>query len=149
MRIAFANDHAAVAMRQPLLEELAALGHEVLDLGARDESRTDYPDFARAVGDALHRGQADRGIVVCGTGVGICIAANKLRGIRCALVTDEYAAVMSRRHNDANVLALRGREFDPDLNRKLLRRWLETPFDGDERHQRRIDKIARLEELNE
>ena len=145
MKIAFGNDHAGFSMRDVLLSELKNRGHEVLDLGAQCEDSVDYPDFAKAVCEAVTSGKADFGVLCCGTGVGISIAANKIRGIRCSLVTDEFGAEMSRRHNNANVLALRGREFDAELNRKLMGIWLENGFDGGERHERRVRKISEME----
>ncbi|MCL5269485.1 MAG: ribose 5-phosphate isomerase B [bacterium] len=146
MKVAFGNDHAGLTMRQILLDELRGRGIEVIDLGARSEASVDYPDIAEKVCQAVAAGQADRGVLVCGTGVGISIAANKIDGIRCGLCIDEYSAVMSRRHNNANVIAMRGREFAPEENRRLLGIWLDTPFDGGERHERRIGKITSLEE---
>lgn len=147
MKVAFANDHGGAVMRAVLMEELRRHGAEILDCGSDTGESVDYPDFAKKACEAVTRGQADRAVLVCGTGVGISIAANKLDGIRCALCSDEFAAQMSREHNNANVLALRGRQFDPELNRRILGVWLETEFSGDERHQRRIDKIAALERL--
>jgi ribose 5-phosphate isomerase B len=147
MRIAFANDHAAVNMRQAVLEHLHKQGHEILDFGTATEESVDYPDMARQAGEAVQRGKVDLGIVMCGSGVGISISANKLRGIRCALCTDEYAAKMSRAHNDANMLALRGREIDVERNLAIVDTFLAQPFEGG-RHQRRVDKIADIENLS-
>lgn len=146
MKIAFGNDHAGFVMREPLFAELQARGHEILDLGAQSTDSVDFPDFARAACEAVARGEADRAVLVCGTGVGISIAANKVKGIRCALCHDDFDAEMSRRHNNANALALRGRNFAPEVNRRLLGIWLDTPYDDEERHTRRIGKIAALEE---
>jgi ribose 5-phosphate isomerase B len=145
MRISFANDHAALEARTILLDELARLGIEVVDRGTESAESCDYPDFAaRACRDVVE-GRADRALLVCGTGIGMSIAANKINGIRCALCTDPYAAQMSRGHNNANALALRGRQIDLELNRELLRIWLKTDFEGGPRHQRRVDKISGLE----
>lgn len=145
MKVALANDHAAIEAREAVIEELARLGIEVLDFGTPTPDRVDYPEVARQACEAVVAGKADRGIVICGTGIGISIAANKVKGIRCALCTDEYAAQMSREHNDANVIALRGREFDPIENQKIVRKWFETDFSHGERHQQRIDMISKIE----
>ena len=145
MKVAFANDHAGHCMRGVLLEELRRRGLEVLDFGADSTDSVDFPDYAERAARAVAQGQADRAVLVCGTGVGICMAANKINGIRCAMALDEFTAEMSRRHNDANVLALRGREMDPQKNRRLLGIWLDTAFSNNERHLRRIRKIHALE----
>ena len=145
LKIAFANDHAALEMRPHLLEEMRRHKVEVLDLGTDESASVDYPDFAQKACDLVVRGEADRAVLVCGTGIGISIAANKIKGIRCALCHDEFDAEMSRQHNDANALALRGRHFDPEMSRRILRVWLETPFTSDDRHDRRIGKIMALE----
>ena len=146
MKIAFGNDHAGLEMREPLLDELQQHQAEVDDLGATTSESVDYPDFARAVCEQIRLGAAQRGVLICGTGIGISIAANKIDGIRCALCHDEFDARMARLHNDANVLALRGREFDPEVNRRILAAFLETEFSGGERHQHRLDKIKQLEQ---
>ena len=146
MRIAFANDHAGASMRAVLLDELRKRGMEVLDFGSDSTQSVDYPDCAEVACQAVLDGKADRAVLVCGTGVGICIAANKIKGIRCALCFDDFSARMSREHNDANALALRAREFDPEVNRRILGLWLETAFSGGERHLNRIRKIHALED---
>lgn len=146
MKVAFGNDHAALEMREVLLDELRLRGVEVLDLGARTTDSVDYPDFARAVCARVVAGEVDYGVLICGTGIGISIAANKVDGIRCALCHDEYDAQMTREHNDANVIALRGRNFDLNLSRRILGTFLETAFSQGPRHQRRIEKIAELEQ---
>jgi ribose 5-phosphate isomerase B len=145
MKIAFANDHAGLDLREPLFDELRQRGVDILDFGTSSPDSVDYPVQARKACQAIGSGQADRAVLVCGTGIGISIAANKFSGIRCALVYDEEAARLCRLHNDANVLALRGRGADPDLSRRLLGIWLETEFSGDERHLKRIRKIQALE----
>lgn len=145
MKIAFANDHAALLMREPLLERLRQGGHAVQDLGADSEESVDYPDYARRVGQLVASGQADLGVLVCGTGIGMSIAANKVPGVRAAVCTDEYGARMARAHNNANVLALRGRRMDVEQNVDILETFLSVDFEGD-RHQRRLDKIAGMEE---
>ena len=144
MKIAFANDHAALLMRDPIIKRLEKAGHEVLDMGAQTEESVDYPDFAEKVGETVAGGTADLGILVCGTGIGMSIAANKVPGVRAAVCTDEYGARMARAHNNANVLALRGRRMDVDQNLDIVDAFVTVPFEGD-RHQRRIDKIAGIE----
>jgi ribose 5-phosphate isomerase B len=124
---------------------LTRRGIEVLDFGTAGTQSVDYPDYARLACEAVAAGQAEKAVLACGSGVGICIAANKVKGIRCALCLDEMSAEMSRLHNDANAIALRGREFDPERAARILGIWLDTPFSGDERHQRRIDKIRTME----
>ena len=147
MKIAFANDHAAVPlMRAKLVEHLEAGNDEVIDYGSDSSEPVDYPDQAAKAVKAVLNGEADRAVLVCGTGIGMSIAANKFPGIRCALCTDEYAARMAREHNDANVLALRGRQIDPEQNLRVLDAFLGAEYLGG-RHQRRLDKIARLEEM--
>lgn len=140
MKIAFGNDHAGLDQRDGLLGEIRRLGHEIVDFGTASADSVDYPDYAAAVAKAIQRGEAERGVLVCGTGVGMAIAANRFAGVRCANVTDAFAARMSRLHNDANCIALRAREQDLATNLNILAAWLETPFEGG-RHQRRVDKI--------
>jgi len=143
VKIAFSNDHAGSPMRTAVLQVLKELGHEILDFGADGQCSVDYPDYAVPALQALVRGEVDRAILICGSGIGMSIVANRLPGVRCALVTDLFAAEMSRRHNDANCLALRAREQSADLNVEIVKKWLETPFE-DERHSRRIEKIEQL-----
>ncbi len=145
MRIALGNDHAGASMRTVVLQELQNAGHQVVDFGCTVTTESvDYPDFARKVALAVTAGQADRGVLICGTGIGMSITANKFRGIRCALCTDTYAVRMTRRHNDANVLALRSREIDPETVREIVRIFLSEAYEGG-RHQNRLDKIAAIE----
>ena len=147
MKIAFANDHGGFGMRRAIFAALEKRGVQVVDFGATDETSVDYPDVARQACESIVNGRSERAILVCGSGVGISIAANKIKGIRCALCHDEYDAVMSRKHNDANALALRGREFDPEQNVRILNAWLDAQFeDAEGTHARRIDKIRSLEE---
>jgi ribose 5-phosphate isomerase B len=140
MKIAFSNDHAGANMREILLGTLRDLGHEVVDYGADGSCSVDYPDYAMPALLALARGEVERAILVCGSGVGMSITANRIPGVRCALAVDLFTAEMSRRHNDSNCLALRGREQTPELNKQIVERWLATPFEGD-RHERRIKRI--------
>lgn len=145
MKIAFANDHAGLDVREALLEELRLRNVEVLDCGTATAASVDYPDCAERACRAVVEGRAERAVLVCGTGIGISIAANKIAGIRCALVYDDETARMCRLHNDANAVAFRGRGVNPGESRRLLGLWLETDFSGDERHLKRIRKIQALE----
>ena len=144
MKIAFTNDHAAVEAREQIIRKLRELGHEVIDLGAKSPESVDYPNYAAAAARAVAAGEADRAVLVCGTGIGMSIVANKFRGVRCAVATDTYAAEMSRRHNDANCLALRAREQSPETNEQILDVWLKTEFEGG-RHERRVKLIQDFE----
>jgi ribose 5-phosphate isomerase B len=144
MRIAIGADHAGFALKQHLVSTLRALGHEVDDHGTHDDQAVDYPPICAGVARAVAGGQADRGIVVGGSGQGEQMAANKIRGIRAALCNDLYTARMSRAHNDANVLSMGGRIVAAGLADEILTLWLETAFDGG-RHQRRVNQITALE----
>jgi ribose 5-phosphate isomerase B len=144
MKIALTNDHAASEMHDALVAHIREKGHEVLDLGTNAPDRVDYPHQAEKAVRAVLDGQADRAVLVCGTGIGMSIAANKFPGIRCALCTDLYAAELCRLHNNANVLALRGRNMEAQLNCRIVDAFIETPFEGD-RHQRRLDQITDIE----
>lgn len=139
MKISFSNDHAAVASRH-LIDELKAAGHEVIDYGVQTEQRIDYPDVAAPALKDLVSGNVDRTILVCGSGIGMSIVANRLPGVRCVLATDNYSAEMSRKHNDSNCLALRSREQAEEVNSELLKTWLDTDFEN-ERHVKRNAKI--------
>ncbi len=145
MKVSFANDHAAVDARDAIVEEIRRLGHEVEDCGAHGPDSVDYPDYAAKALAAWREGRVDRVVLMCGTGLGMSYVGNKTPGVRCALCTDEYAAEMSRLHNNANCLALRAREQDPEMNLKVLRIFLETSFEGG-RHQRRVEKIDQIAE---
>jgi len=140
MRIALGSDHAGYAMKKYLASHLAEAGHEVVDCGCDSEESCDYPEFGAAVARAVAGGEAERGVLVCGTGLGISMAANRLAGVRAAPVHDRFTAEMSRRHNDANVIALGARVVEKEHARELLDFWLATPFDGG-RHARRVGKI--------
>ncbi|UCC67686.1 MAG: ribose 5-phosphate isomerase B [Armatimonadota bacterium] len=146
MRIAIGSDHAGYDLKEHLRKWMAAREIDVQDVGpqARDPG-DDYPDFAGAVGRSIQSRAADLGVIVCSTGVGSCIAANKLRGVRAALVHDIFSARMSRLDNDANVLCLGASLVAPRLAEEILDAWLSASFSGEERHCRRLDKIARLE----
>ncbi len=145
MRLAFGCDHAGHPLKEPIISALEEDGHHVLDLGTFSSDPVDYPDFARAVGNAVRNGFVDLGILVCGSGVGAAIAANKIRGVRAALCTDLFTARQSRSDDDANVLCLGARVLDADTAMEITREWLATEFSGEERHVRRIQKITELE----
>ncbi|MBI5695989.1 MAG: ribose 5-phosphate isomerase B [Nitrospirae bacterium] len=144
MKVALGCDHGGLELKDTIAAELKKLGVEVVDEGTVSEESVDYPDFAAKVAGDVASGLVDRGITVCGTGIGMSIAANKFPGIRAALCHDSYTARMSRMHNDANILVLGGRVTGPEVALDILRDWLKTPFEGG-RHQRRLDKIAELE----
>ncbi len=144
MKIAIGSDHAGYALKAHIGELLARSGHQIEDPGTRSEEPTDYPVFCAAVGRLVTSGQADRGIVLGGSGQGEQIAANKVSGVRAALCNDLYTARMSREHNDANVLSIGARLVGLGLAEEIVSLWLETDFEGG-RHQRRIDQIAEIE----
>jgi ribose 5-phosphate isomerase B len=146
MRVAVAFDHRGVKLRERLLEVVAALGHEAVDLGTdRPEPRIDYPDKAREVGEAIRSGEAERALLVCGSGVGASVAANKLPGIRAAICHDIYSAHQGVEHDDMNVLCLGSEVIGPELAADLTRGFLEARFDGGERYVRRLEKIEEME----
>lgn len=139
-RLVIACDHGGFALKQSLMEPLARLGVEIVDLGVGSLEPVDYPDKADELCAAILSGAAERGVLVCGTGIGMSIAANRHKGIRAALCTDPYSAKMSRAHNDANVLCLGGRVIGPGLAEEIVRAFLQGTFEGG-RHRRRLDKI--------
>jgi ribose 5-phosphate isomerase B len=145
VRVAIGSDHAGFALKAHLSETLISLGHEVDDLGTDSEEPVDYPPICAAVGRAVVKGEADRGIVLGGSGQGEQMTANKIRGVRAALCNDLYTARMSREHNDANVLSIGARIVAHQLADEILTLWLTTPFEGG-RHERRIAQIADIEE---
>lgn len=145
MKIAVGADHGGWELKEALKPFLAGLGHQVQDLGPYDEAAVDYPDFGIAVASAVAAGKADRGILICGTGIGMAIVANRHPGIRAALCHDLYTARLSREHNDANILVLGGRIIGKGLALEMARVWLETEFTGG-RHSRRLDKVREWEE---
>ncbi|HUW57752.1 MAG TPA: ribose 5-phosphate isomerase B [Planctomycetota bacterium] len=145
MKIAVGSDHAAFEHKQYVVRELREAGHEVSELGATSTEPYDYPDAAAAVARAVSGGKVARGVLLCGTGLGMCMTANKVHGIRAAACHDEYTTIMSRSHNDANVLCLGGRVLTPDKAMQLVHLWLKTPFEGG-RHTPRLKKITDLEQ---
>ena len=146
MRITIGGDHASTELKDEVKKILAEMYVEVNDVGTFGNEPVDYPDVAEKVCAEVVSGKSERGIVICGTGIGISISANKIRGIRCALCNDVYSAKMSREHNDANVLALGGRVLGFGPAGEIVRAWLTTDFSDGERHKRRIAKISALEE---
>jgi len=145
MRIVIGADHAGFQLKQFLGEYLRALGHDVIDVGATSEVAVDYPDYAEAVGRRLLDGQAERGVLICGSGVGASVSANKIPGIRAGLCHDSYSAHQSVEHDDTNMLVLGARVIGVELARELVDRFLAARFTGEERHRRRVEKIKALE----
>ena len=145
MKIALACDHGGLALKNKILKFLEENGYLYQDFGTTTENSCDYPDFALLAAEAVARGECERGIFVCTTGIGISIAANKVPGIRCALCTDATCARLTREHNDANILALGGGIVGANLALDIVKTFLETPFSELEKHQRRIDKITAIE----
>ncbi len=144
MKIAIGADHAGFELKEKIKQRLAQQGIEVHDQGTVSNESVDYPDFARKVGEQVAAHQVDYGVLVCGSGIGMAIAANKVPGVRAANVTTEFEAQMSREHNDANVLAVGARILKDDQAFAIVDKWLHTPFAGG-RHQRRVDKIMEIE----
>ncbi len=145
MRLVVGSDHAGFALKQELAEALRRQGHEVLDVGAHSAEPSDYPDFAAAVGRAVVEGSAERGILICGSGVGASVAANKLFGVRAAVCHDTYSAHQGVEHDDMNVLVLGSRVVASALARELVLAFVGARFSGEERHRRRLEKVAALD----
>ena len=145
MKIAIGADHGGFILKEKLRARLAGMGHEVADFGTESTESCDYPEFAQAVGQAVADGQADRGVLICTTGIGMAIAANKISGVRAAPAQSDDEVRMTREHNDANVLTLGARFLDERRAVELIRIFLETDFSGGERHVRRVAKLAQLE----
>jgi ribose 5-phosphate isomerase B len=148
MKISLGSDHGGVDLKNAVLQVLRDMGHEVIDRGAFDHQRVDYPDYGKAVATDVAGGEADFGVLVCTTGIGISISANKVRGIRAAVVSNEDGAEFSRRHNNANIICFGQKYQTPYEAAKFTRIFLETPYDGG-RHQIRLDKISAIEAENE
>lgn len=145
MKISIGCDHGALALKNKLAEHLTAQGHEVKDFGTYTAASCDYPDFAAAAARAVASGECEKGIVLCTTGIGVSISANKIHGIRCALLSDPWSAKMTRLHNDTNMMAMGAGVVGENLALEIVDTWLGTAFSGEERHQRRIDKVMELE----
>lgn len=144
MKIAIGSDHAGFELKEIISQLLKEMGHEVIDMGTASNSSVDYPDFAETVSKAVSEGSVDRGILICGTGIGMSIVANKFKNVRAALCNDIFTAKMSRLHNDANVLAIGGRIVGKDLAKEIVNIWINTPFEGG-RHLKRLEKITLIE----
>lgn len=145
MRIAVAADHAGFPLKDTVIEIARGLGHECEDLGTHSTDPVDYPDTARAVAEAVREGQADRGVIVCGSGAGVAVAANKFDGIRAAVCHDTYTAHQCVEHDDVNVLCLGARVVGPALSEDILGAFLTARFSGEDRHRRRLEKIEAIE----
>ena len=145
MRIVIGADHAGFDLKKPIVEQIRAAGHTAIDVGTHNHDPVDYPDLARAVCEAILQGTADLGIVICGSGVGAAVAANKFPGIRAAVSHDTYSARQGREHDDVNVLCLGARVIGPSLAEEIIKTWLQATFSGLPRHKRRLDKIAEIE----
>ena len=145
MKIAIACDHGALALKEAVKAHLTAHGMECVDFGTFTKDSCDYPDFARPAAEAVSTGACERGIVMCTTGIGVSITANKVHGIRCALLSDPWSAKMTRLHNDTNMMALGAGVVGENLALEIVDVWLGTEFSGEARHQRRIDKVMALE----
>ncbi len=145
MKIAIGCDHGALALKNTLKEHLLRQGYEVADFGTYSLESCDYPEFAAAAARAVASGECEKGIVLCTTGIGVSITANKIDGIRCALLSDVWSAKMTRLHNDTNMMALGAGVVGVNLALEIADTWLSTEFSGDARHQRRIDKLMALE----
>ncbi|MDY6848246.1 MAG: ribose 5-phosphate isomerase B [Thermodesulfobacteriota bacterium] len=142
--IAIGSDHGGLALKEAVIDLLRRRGHEVIDVGTNSLDSVDYPDFGEKVARMVSSGEADNGILICGTGIGMSIVANKFPRVRAALVTDEFMAQMAREHNNANILVLGGRVIEPDLACRMTTAWLDASYEGG-RHQNRLDKISRIE----
>ncbi len=146
MRIAIGADHAGYPLNERVIEELRNAGHELIDFGTHDGSvPDDYPDYAKKVGESIQSGSTEIGILICGSGVGAAVAANKLRGIRAALCGDTYSGHQSREHDDCNVLCVGARATGVELALEIIRAFVNARFTGEERHKRRLAKVAELE----
>ncbi|MBI5826445.1 MAG: ribose 5-phosphate isomerase B [Deltaproteobacteria bacterium] len=143
-KIAIASDHAGRELKEDLKEYLKGMGFEVVDMGVDNDESVDYPDYGAPVAEKVSSGELAKGVLLCGTGIGMSILANKYRRVRAALVNDVYTARMAKEHNDANILVIGGRIVGKGLAREMLKSWLEARFEGG-RHQRRLDKITEVE----
>ncbi len=144
MKIVVGSDHGGYAIKEAMKEFLRKLGHEVTDVGTDSDSSVDYPDYAERVARVVSSGDFERGLLCCGTGIGMSMTANKVHGIRAAVCHNAFTAEMSRRHNDANVLCLGGRVLSVEEAQEILRVWMEAPFDG-KRHERRVGKVNQMD----
>ena len=145
MKVAVACDHAGFPLKDTVLDTIRMAGHEVLDLGTDSTASVDYPDFAEKLGRVIQRGEADRGVVICGSGVGAAVAVNKMLGLRAGLCHDTYSAHQCVEHDDVNVLALGGQIIGPEVAVEVVRAFLAAKFTGEERHVRRLNKVLAIE----
>ncbi|WP_299094635.1 ribose 5-phosphate isomerase B [uncultured Metabacillus sp.] len=145
MKVALASDHGGITIRKEMISLLEEMDIEYIDLGCECSISVDYPDYAIPVAEKVVKGEVDRGILICGTGIGMSIAANKVKGIRCALVHDTFSAKATREHNNSNTLAMGERVIRPGLAREIARIWLTTSFEDGGRHENRIRKVADIE----
>ncbi|HZH61476.1 MAG TPA: ribose 5-phosphate isomerase B [Metabacillus sp.] len=145
MKVAIASDHGGITIRKEIINLLEELNIEYVDLGCKCQTSVDYPDYAVPVAEMVAKGEAERGILVCGTGIGMSIAANKVKGVRCALVHDTFSAKATREHNNSNILAMGERVIGPGLARDITKIWLTTAFEEGGRHENRINKISDIE----
>ena len=142
--LAIACDHTAVELKKSVIEYLGGLGYQCLDFGTHTSESVNYPEYALLAANSVVNGECERGILICGTGIGLGIAANKVRGIRCAICSDCYSAKLSREHNNTNMIALGARVVGPELAKMIIKTWLDSEFEGG-RHQVRVDQIANIE----
>jgi ribose 5-phosphate isomerase B len=147
MKLAVASDHGGFSLKESILQSLKQKKIEILDLGNHGTESVDYPDYAIKVAEMVSEGKADAGLLMCGTGIGMCIVANKFKNVRAAVVSDPYSAKMAKEHNNANILCVGGRVVDPQKAEEIVRAWLEAKFEGG-RHDRRLDKIREIEKKN-
>lgn len=145
MKIAIGSDHAGFKLKQAIKRHLIKQGHEVIDHGTDSEKPADYPDYAVKVASSVSKGKAERGILICGTGIGMAVIANKFRGVRAAVINSQRLAKLSREHNDTNIIALSGRDQSPSKAERIVEVWLATPGPTEKRHLDRLKKIAKVE----
>lgn len=148
MKIGIGNDHSALELKAEIIEFLKEKGHEIVDYGTNSSESCDYPVYGEIVAHAVVDGEVDKGILICGTGLGISLAANKVNGIRAAVCSEPFTAKMSREHNDCNILAFGARVVGAELAKMIVDVWVSTEFSGAERHQKRVDMIMDIEERN-
>ncbi|EAC5220497.1 ribose 5-phosphate isomerase B [Listeria monocytogenes] len=148
MKIAIGNDHVGIELKPVIVAYLQDLGHEVDDFGAFSNERTDYPEYGKKVAESVAAGKSDLGILICGSGVGISIAANKVNGIRAVVCSEPYSAKLSREHNNTNILAVGSRVVGAELAKMIVQNWLDAEFEGG-RHAKRVEMIARIEDEND
>ncbi|EHC6021025.1 ribose 5-phosphate isomerase B [Listeria monocytogenes] len=148
MKIAIGNDHVGIELKPVIVAYLQDLGHEVDDFGAFSNERTDYPEYGKKVAESIAAGKSDLGILICGSGVGISIAANKVNGIRAVVCSEPYSAKLSREHNNTNILAFGSRVVGAELAKMIVQNWLDAEFEGG-RHAKRVEMIARIEDEND